>query len=274
MKPYIHNELGFQVDIPDDWPRPTTLASDSLAFICAPVETVNFVVGPLGPERLLRYTEAEFHAYAQANGFTDLEFGRISAGGASHVWARYSTGRNMWLKKYMVVFPPMEYDITASCYGHDMLVKREPTWDRVVRSFRLCDWRQQGLDYINTNRVRQAGVLYAQAYEAVAREQYAEACELLEQCLKEDPDHVLAHKELAFVLKNTGNARGALTHRLAVKRLDPSDQVNLFNLAGVFALLGETEQAMREVDELLAKEPRNRRFLALKRALEEKLNHG
>lgn len=170
-------------------------------------------------------------------------------------------------KKYMVVFAPLEFAATAICPDPEAFPEREKTWDAIVRSFRPCDWLEEAVVDLDEERARRAGGLFATAYEASAKGRYPEACALLEQCLRDNPHHILAHKELAFVLKNTGDVRGALPHRLEVKRLDPSDTVNRFNLAGLYALLGATADAVREADELLAMEPHNPMFLELRRAL-------
>ena len=65
------------------------------------------------------------------------------------------------------------------------------------------------------------GVLYGRAYEAVAEGDYNTARKLLERCLADDPDHVLAHKELAVIYEKQGDLRRALEHRRAVHRLNP-----------------------------------------------------
>jgi tetratricopeptide (TPR) repeat protein len=85
----------------------------------------------------------------------------------------------------------------------------------------------------------------------------------LEKCIADDPDHVLAHKELAFILKNTGDVKGAFPYRLKVKELDPSDDVNRFNLAGLYAMLGKLDDALKELEVLLKKEPGNTMYQKL-----------
>ena len=109
--------------------------------------------------------------------------------------------------------------------------------------------------------------LYARAYELAAQGCYSEASHLLDRCLRQDPAHLPAHREMAFVLKMMGKARDALPHRLEVKRLDPSDLANRYHLAGLYCLLGEKSDALKEVDELLALEPANPKFLALKNVI-------
>jgi tetratricopeptide (TPR) repeat protein len=267
MWTYRNENLGFEIDVPKEWPPPQTLASDSLLFDHTPIESFNFVIGFLLPERLLEYTEFEFRQYIQQQGFTDLDFGKILVGDKNHVWARYKMGSGIWTKKYMIVFGGVEYAITASCYNQRAFTERERIWDTVVRSFRLSRWAEEDVDAVKSERRRAGGVLYEQAYEAAAAGSYSEACALLEQCLRDNPDHILAHKELAFVLKNMGDVKSAVPHRQIVKRLDTSDTVNRFNLAGLYAMLGAKSDALREVDELLAMEPENPRFLELRKII-------
>ncbi len=106
--------------------------------------------------------------------------------------------------------------------------------------------------------------LYRQACEIAAQGCYAEAGRLLERCLHENPDNILAHKELAFILKMMGNPREALLHRQEVKRLNPSDLYNRYHLASLHFVLGESSQALKEVEELLALQPAEKRFTALR----------
>ncbi len=270
MKTYRNDRLGFEIDIPDEWPRPISLDAHSLLFMRTRVESLNFVVGPLLPERLLAYSEGEFTAYARKQGYTDLDFGRISAGGKNHLWARYQMHGGLWTKKYMIVFAYVEYDATATCYQPRYLPEREKVWDEIISSFRPTQAGQRIVDAIDDSRRRIGGDLYAKGSEAAGQERYAEACDLLQQCLEQDPDHTLAHKELAFILKNTGDLTGALAHRLIVKRLDPTDEVNRFNLAGIFFMLNQREDALREIDEWLCMHPSDRRFMGLKKAILER----
>jgi tetratricopeptide (TPR) repeat protein len=267
MKTYENDELGFKIDIPKQWLYPVRVASDSFVFYNTRSETMNIVVGPLQPERLLEFTENEFRQYVIRKGCTDLEFGRIHIGDKDHLWASYCIEPGKWAKKYMIVFGGIEYAITAICSDKNKLAENEIVWDTIVKSFRLCRWRQQDLAALDSTRSRIAGELYAKGYEAASKGHYSEACKLLKQCLNDDPHHILAHKELAFILKNTGDVSGALPHRLKVKQLDPSDKTNCFNLAGIYAMLGEKEKALQEIDELIKKEPCNSKFQKFKKII-------
>jgi len=265
MKTYRNKEAGFEIDVPEEWSLPTGGTQDDIR--CLPDEAIHFAIGPLLPEHLPDYIEREFTQYARDKGYTDLQFGRISAGGKEHVWARYHEGHGVWSKKFMLAFGGIAYVITTSGANPTTFAKREKVWDTMVTSFRLSESREQGISKLKARRREIAGQLYEMAYEAVSEGRYLEARDLLERCLSDNPDHVLAHKELAVVLKKTGDLRGALSHRREVKRLDPSDTVNRFNLADSLAVLGARDDALQEVEELLSMEPYNPTFQALKTAL-------
>lgn len=272
IKTYRNEEAGIEIDVPEEWllaPIPSGSPKDSFQFGCLD-EAFNFEIGPLFPERLLEYTELEFRLYAQNKGYTDLEFGRIMVGGREHVWARYHIQDmmgNRWNKKYIIVFGGTEYTITATCNDPQWLAQREKDWDAIVKSFRLMKSREQAVRAQKARRRDVAGPLYEKAYEAVAEGHYSEARVLLERCLRDNPDHILAHKELAVVLRQLGDVRGALSHRMEVKRLDPSDTLNRVNISALLEVLGARDKALREIEELLVMQPNNREFQALKARL-------
>lgn len=272
MKTYQNEQLGFAIDIPEEWlrsPIPSEGLEDVVQLGCYD-EAFNFVVGPLLPERLLERTELEFRLYAQSQGYTDLEFGRITVGGKEHIWARYRIQDKMgtrWNKKYMIVFGVTEFTITATCNDPKWFAQREKDWDAIVKSFRLTESREREICELEARRTRIAGPLYEKAYEAVSQGRYSDARVLLEKCLLEDPDHILAHKELAVVLRQLGDARGALGHRREVKRHDPSDTLNRLNISALLTVLGDNDEALREIDGLLEMEPNNREFQAFKASL-------
>jgi len=148
-------------------------------------------------------------------------------------------------------------------------IERERIWDVVVSSFRLTKRAEQDVDFVKSTRSKVAGELYGRAYEEAAKGHYAEASALLNECIGQNPNHVLAHKELAFILKNTGNLKDALSHRRIVKQLDPSDKVNRFNLVGILVMLEENSNALKEMEELLAMDPNNPQLVELKRLVNE-----
>ena len=265
MKTCRNEQLGFEIDVPEDWSLPTGSALDDLR--CHPDEAIDFAIGPPLPELLPDYIEREFTRYAQGMRYTNLEFGRISVGGKEHVWVRYHRGRGEWTKKYMLAFGGIQYVITTTGANQTTFAKREKVWDAMVSSFRLSEWRERDILKQKDHRRETAGHLYERAYQAVGKGRYTEARTLLERCLTDDPNHILAHKELAVVLKKMGDMRSALSHRREVKRLDPSDKVNRFNLADLLAVLGEKSDALLEVEELLKMEPYNPVFHTLRMAL-------
>jgi tetratricopeptide (TPR) repeat protein len=289
MKTYRNEKHGFEIDIPETWSPVSSLAYKLTGALYAQNppgvkkdcfqygnydEAFNFEIGSLFPEPLLDDTEVEFRLYAQIRGFTDLRFGRLMVAGKEHVCASYFVKDNMgirWNKKYMIVFGGVEYTLTGTCNDQNYFTKREKGWDAIIQSFRLLKPVDDSANFTykaekDRNQRREViqqrinirdvgGELYAEAYEAVVLGKLKEARTLLKKCLQDNPNHVLAHKELAVVLKKMGDVKGALAHQKEVKRLNPSDIINRYNLAGLLARLGEMESANQEVEELQAMNP-------------------
>jgi hypothetical protein len=138
-------------------------------------------------------------------------------------------GHGLWVKKYMIVLSGTEYAITGICADQRTFEQREQSWEAIVTSFRLLgpvNDSSRNIGEILAARifrarhpeqdvvlkapldpqVREADRLYAEAFDAVAVGQYAKARVLLERCLRDNPDHVLAHKELAVVLWTLGDS--------------------------------------------------------------------
>jgi tetratricopeptide (TPR) repeat protein len=284
MQTYRDERHGFAIDVPEEWSLPASWLSRLFrgdrnpTFGCGRGEAFNVQIGPLSPEPPPDDTERHYRAFAQRHGYTELEFGRITAHGREHVWVRHRMEHGLWVKKYMIVFNGTEYAITGICADQRTFEQREQIWEAIVTSFRLLgpvddsardmgegraarDYRARHpeqdvvLEAPLSPHVREADPLYAEAFDAVWAGQYAEAHVLLERCLRGNPDHLLAHKELAVVLRTLGDSRGALHHRREVKRLDPSDRINRYNLATLLAEFGTRREALREAEELLAMEP-------------------
>ena len=289
MKTYRNEKHGFAIDIPESWSPAPVVAQRLMDAVTGPLspgvskdcyqygckdEAVNFEIGSLFPAPLLDDTETEFRLFTRDRGYTGLHFGRIMVAGKEHVCASYAINDRFgkrWNKKYMIVFGGTEYAITATCNDPEWFAKREKDWDAIIQSFRLLapvDDSANATDSAQRYRDKRraivegrlamresTGDLYARAYEAVALGQYAKARSLLEECIRDRPDHVLAHKELAVVLKKLGKIRGALGHRREVRRLDPSDIVNRLKLIELLAGSGKRGQALRETRELLAQSP-------------------
>ena len=142
MKTYRNEQLGFEINVPEQWSLPTggalsTPFGESISFGCGPNEAFNFQIGLLIPETLLDETEREFKRYAQEKGYTELELGRVGVGGKDHVWARYGMGFGDRTKKYMIVFGETEYAITATCFDQKAFAEREKIWDAIIATFRL-----------------------------------------------------------------------------------------------------------------------------------------
>jgi hypothetical protein len=299
LKTYRNERHGFEIDVPEAWsldtkraPLPFILISlvrglrpyADVQFSCGPNEALNFMI-----ERMLVELPPDIHQLmftitAQDMEYTDLEFGRITVGGKEHAWARYCIGGKVWSKKYMIILGGIGYAITGSCNDQRKFTESERHWDTVATSFRPImdadDSSAVSSKYLSTiERTREileerlarreaCGRLYGMAYDATAEKRYSEARTLLKKCLAENPNHILAHKEMAVALKNMGYQREALYHRREVKRLDPSDTVNRANLVQLLAGLGAKREALREADELLALKPGDQVFQALRASLQ------
>ena len=289
MKTYQNEKHGFEIDIPENWspppaiaykiagilsgPMPRGLQKDVFQYGCAE-EAFNFEIAPLFPEPLLEDTDREFQLFARDRGYSNLVLGRITVAGKEHVCASYFINDNMgkrWNKKYMLVFGGMEFAITATCNDPQFFVAREKDWDAIIQTFyplRHYDqspgttnrderYLQQRRD-VTEKRIEMRdtlGDLYARGYDAVSVGDYRKAQQLLEQCLQENPNHVLAHKELAIVLEKRGNFMEALHHRMEVKRLAPGDIVNNAKLDQLLARSGRTTEAMRNVQAMRKETP-------------------
>jgi|GEM_PF-1724880 tetratricopeptide (TPR) repeat protein len=276
LKTYLNEKHGFTIDIPETWspppglldalrgPIPPGLDKDCFQYGCYD-EALNFEIGPLYPAPLLEDTVIEFKLYAQVHGFTDLRFGRISVAGKQHVCASYFINDPVgprWNKKYMLVFGGIEYALTCTCNDPEWFAKREKDWDAIIQSFHVLvaiddsanatakadrDRQQRrGLIQDRIEMMRDPGKIYARAYQAMALGQYLEARALLEEYLRNKPDHTQAHKDLAAVLQRLGDIAGAIRHLGEVERLDPSDSANRSKLARLVAESGSRGQLFRE----------------------------
>ena len=209
-------------------------------FICGSEESLNVSVMALGADMPPDVNELMMTLEAQDHEFTDPVFGRIMVGGREHATARYIAWGRVHSKKYQLVFAGRGYALTAASPDAERAAAHEGLWDAIAGTFRLLPWaadeaarftphpRQSTI----TNRLTEelemrlerravGGALYGRAYEAVAEGDYSTARKLLERCLADDPDHVLAHKELAVIYEKQGNLRRAVEHRRAVHRLIP-----------------------------------------------------
>lgn len=123
------------------------------------------------------------------------------------------------------------------------------------------------------NAVRQIRILEAEdlfadhrqptTLDRVEGESYEKARGLLEECISLEPDFILAHKELAVVLRKLGKNDEVIYHRRVIKHLAPDDIVNRYNLAKVLHDTRRNKEALQEAEELAGLQPNDARILQL-----------
>jgi len=99
----------------------------------------------------------------------------------------------------------------------------------------------------------QAGVLAAQVL--MAQKMPREASQVLLQILDENPDHVDAHRWLAVIYYDQGDATRAVPHLQEVARLDPSDFRPHRLMGLIFQYLDSTDDAISAYTEALKRNP-------------------
>lgn len=106
--------------------------------------------------------------------------------------------------------------------------------------------------------------LYRTAYDLADKDRFAEAKEVLEECLSlgsHPAVDVPARQELARALRELGDLRGALELRRNIKRMAPDRHANLWKLADLLAEMGHLDEALAEAQAALQCQPENQRYL-------------
>lgn len=155
MKTYRDKKYNFEIDMPEEWRRASSLGLGIMEILSEPNpnepqkyffqygcynEAFNFEIGRLFPEPTVQETERQFTLYARMRRFTHLKFGGIMVNHKEHVWAKYYVQDRLgerWNKKYMIVFGETEYTITATCSEEAWVIRREGEWNSIIQSFRL-----------------------------------------------------------------------------------------------------------------------------------------
>jgi hypothetical protein len=184
-KTYQNAQIGFEIDIPEDWSPPPgealkTPFGVSIMFQCGGHESCNIQIGQTLPESLNQIEQA-FRRHALKSQYTDLEFGTMAVGNKDHLWARYRLGADAWFKKFIVVLGNTEYDITATCYDRRIFLEREPVWDKVVQSLRLRAPEKPKQTSGVFERMQQASHIFETGYGYFRSGQYREALEQFEK---------------------------------------------------------------------------------------------
>jgi tetratricopeptide (TPR) repeat protein len=185
MKTWRIKALGIEISVPREWSLATrepieTPFGQEVVFRCVEHEQFNIQIGP-SFSHSLEEIEREFRRYALGKHYTALEFGRIVVGDSEHVWARYLMGTGDWAKKYLIVFGSTEYDITASCFGDQVVAQREGVWDRAVESFRLTASAKPRSATSFLDQMREAGACYEKGYSHFRAGRYWQALQQYEQ---------------------------------------------------------------------------------------------
>ncbi len=141
MKTYRNVELGFQMEIPEDWSPPKSGGVQStigklVILTWDSNEYFSLTINQLPREESLNQVENEIREQARFYNFSSLGLGRFIVDGKQHVWMRYYNPRiRKWCKKYFIALSGTGYLVMGYCDDQNMLLKREKVWDAVVASF-------------------------------------------------------------------------------------------------------------------------------------------
>jgi aspartate beta-hydroxylase len=97
--------------------------------------------------------------------------------------------------------------------------------------------------------------LFATASAAWQQGRRAEAAQLLEALIAEQPDHLAAHNTLALIAINEKDAASAIRHLESAAAIEPSAPGIWFNLYQAHDLSGDGAEAMASLDRALAFDP-------------------
>jgi Tfp pilus assembly protein PilF len=98
----------------------------------------------------------------------------------------------------------------------------------------------------------------------------AEAKTVLQQVLKEVPNHVSANTNIGFLYMQEGNNTMAYDYMMKANTLDPDYEQNLLNLAVWHYTAGQPDKARMRLEHLLRKHPQNERARAMLLDLDSK----
>jgi tetratricopeptide (TPR) repeat protein len=185
VKTYRNEQLGFQIDIPEEWEVPSGAVSEtpggySIIFDCSANEAFNLQIGSVIPQSLDQ-TNIEFEDFAQRKEYDELKTGRIVVEGQEHLWASYRMGARDRTKKYLLVFGETEYAVTATCFNQPAFAETEKVWDTVVTSFRPIGATAPRRITSKLERIYQAAQFAERGHGYFRAGRYQEALEQFEQ---------------------------------------------------------------------------------------------
>jgi tetratricopeptide (TPR) repeat protein len=171
----------------------------------------------------------------------------------------------------LVEMAQLTWDRDGTTDGYQPLLERGPAGGRAWR-IAMTEGRYEDAAAILPNlpevssgqnswvpkALREAGTLEALGQREAAREKYQDAANILEPLVEETPDDERYHASLARAYAGLGRRDEAVREALRAVEIMPRERDAmsgprfLFNLAAVHARLGEIDQALEALEDLLS----------------------
>ena len=111
--------------------------------------------------------------------------------------------------------------------------------------------------HIDTNRLQKTDALFQEAMDACNKGEFPKANKLLQDVLKECPEHPDAHRVLAQILMNQGKLNEALDKNIDALKADPRNIYALILMGNIFMRLGDKDTARNYYKKILEIDPDN-----------------